>query len=236
MNILYGVHHPLDPRLGTPAASMAVAGELSKLGHTVDFYGYDQAFGRFKRRDSSSLRLAFPWRLTAFLLRYAARFDVLDITTGDAWLWAALSQLRAHGRPTIIARSNGIEHLANRAFMQQVRNGDATVSWRYPLYTDGLRLWEVRQSFRLADGAVVLNDTERRFALDRLGAPPETTRVVPHGLEDDMLRLPPPGARERPADGTARLCFVGAWGTHRGARDVVATVELLHRAGRKVSL
>ena len=236
MKVLYALHHPLDPGLGgAPSASIAIASEVAKLGHSVDFFSYDQAYGRV-RATPSRLRLAFPWKLASFLLRHADEFDVLDITTGDAHIWATIGRLSRRRAPKIVTRSNGIEHLAHRALRARVKDGLAATSWRYPLYNGGLRLWEVRRSFRLSDGAVVLNEAERRFAVEELGAARDLTRVIGHGLDDQFLGLDPPARRENPTDGIARLCYIGNWLVHKGSAQVIGVAETLVHRGTQVAL
>ena len=68
MRVLLAVHHQLDERLGAPGASLSVGAALTRLGHDVEYHGYDQAYpGRtqFTARD----QLGYPWKLASFLRR-----------------------------------------------------------------------------------------------------------------------------------------------------------------------
>jgi glycosyltransferase involved in cell wall biosynthesis len=234
MKILFGVHHPLDARLGAPGASLSIGHELEQMGHQVEFFGYDQAFGRVTRTPSI-LRALFPWRLGAFLARRANDFDVLDITTGDAYLWAAGARRRRQ-RPRLVTRSNGLEHLAHRALIDQVRKGHADLSWRYPIYNGGVRLWEVKASLRLADGVVLLNEVERSYAIEALNLERQRTCVIPHGLDESMLNAEVPLRYQDRSEGEARLCFIGNWTHQKGTSEIVAAAEKLHQCGRPFTI
>lgn len=235
MRVLFAVHHPLDPRLGAPGASISVGRELQRNGHTVEFFGYDQAF-RGLKRFTARHQLAFPWKLAIYLRRHSRNFDVLDITTGDAYLWAKLGRPGALPDIAIVTRSNGIEHLAHLALVREASQGRRKLSWRYPIYNGGFRLWEVRQSVRVADAVLVLTEEERRFVVERLGAKAEATRVVPHGLDDSLVATPTLPEQRRNDDQVVRLCFIGNWVDQKGSLDVVRSVELLLSHGTRFDL
>ncbi len=233
MRILLAVHHPLDERLGAPGASLAVGAALSRLGHEVEYHGYDQAFpGR--QRFTTRHQLAYPWKLAAFLRENAARFDVLDVTTGDAHVWHSLGR-PGGGAPALVARSNGLEHLASRAVKEQAKADRLKLSWKYPLYHGGFRLWEVRRSLRYADGVLLLTEAEREYATTVLGVEPARIAVIPHGLKQVFLEHRP-ALREPGPDEPVRLCFVGNWYSGKGASTVVAVAEELARSGNRFEL
>jgi glycosyltransferase involved in cell wall biosynthesis len=235
VRVLFGVHHPLDPRLGAPGASISVGRELQLNGHTVEFFGYDQAFPGLKRF-SARHQLAFPWKLAIYLRRHSRRFDVLDITTGDAYLWARLGRPGALPDIAIVTRSNGMEHLAHLARVREASRGRCELSWRYPIYNGGFRLWEVGQSVRVADAVLVLTEDEREFVVERLHAKAEAVRVVPHGLDDSLLAAPSFAERRQSDDQAVRLCFIGNWIDRKGILDVVRSVELLLSHGTRFDL
>jgi glycosyltransferase involved in cell wall biosynthesis len=235
VRVLFAVHTPVDPRLGGPGASIAVARELGLIGHEVEFFGYDHAFPGVTEF-SARHQVVFPWKLARFLIRSATRFDVLDITTGDSYIWARLGRRGAAPDLVLVTRSNGIEHQAHAARLAEAAKGRLDLSWRYPIYHGGLRLWEVAQSIRAADAVLVPTENERRFVVDRLRANEATTRVVPHGIDPNLLRLPTGTERKAPQSRSARLCFLGNWFDQKGISDVVETVEALTMRGTPFKL
>ncbi|SEN12610.1 Glycosyltransferase involved in cell wall bisynthesis [Stigmatella aurantiaca] len=233
LRVLLGIHHPLDPNLGAPGVTLALGQALQGLGCEVSYYGYGEAFpGVTSHSALHSLR--FPWTLSAWLAREAHRFDVLDITTGDCWPWARVGRPGARRRQALVTRSHGLEHLVSEQLRADVRAGRAQVSWKYPLYHGGFRLWEVRESLRLADHAVLLNPQDRDFVRDRLGVPGERLSVIPHGLSGAFLErpAPEPGAPEGPV----RIAFVGSWLQRKGREELVAVAAALRAQGVPFSL
>ncbi len=232
LRVLLGIHHQLDPNLGAPGVTLALGSALVELGCEVSYYGFDQAFpGVTSYSAWHSVR--FPWALSAWLTRNAGRFDVLDITTGDNWPWARLGRLGARRRHALITRSHGLEQVVSEQLRADARAGLARLSWKYPLYHGGFRLWEVRQSLLLSDHVVLLNPMDRDYARERLGVPAGRISLIPHGLPAPFLALPPP---EPFAEGPLRLAFVGSWIQRKGREDVVAVAQALLEQGVAFSL
>lgn len=232
MRVLLGIHHPLDPNLGAPGVTLALGQALSALGCEVMYHGYGEAFPG-DTRDTVWHGVRFPWALARWLAREASRFDVLDVTTGDAWPWARLGRPGARARHALLTRSHGLEHVVSEQLRADVRAGRATVSWKYPLYHGGFRLWEVRQSLLVADHSVLLNAHDAAFARERLGVPAEKLSVIPHGLDAAFLDLPPPGRTPDAVSEHAplRVACVGSWIQRKGREDVVAVASALAARG-----
>lgn len=233
MKVLFAVHHPLDERLGAPGVSLAVGGALVRLGHEVAYHAYDQAFPS-STRFTSRHQVAYAWKLASFLRRNAGRFDVLDVTTGDAWVWDAVGR-PGGGTPALVTRSNGLEQLASRAVTDEARAGRLELSWKYPLYNGGWRLREVRRSLRCADGVLLLTEAEREYATAVLGVDPAAIRVVPHGLRAVFVEHEPELQESRP-DEPLRLCFIGNWYSGKGISTVIDAAEGLVRDGTPFEL
>lgn len=230
--MLLAIHHPLDPDLGAPGVTLALGEALSGLGCEVSYYGFGEAFpGTTAYSAWHSVR--FPWVLSAWLARNAGRFEVLDITTGDCWPWVRLGRTGARRRHALVTRSHGLEHVVTEQLRADARAGSAHLSWKYPLYHGGFRLWEVRQSLRLSDRVVLLNPLDRDYARDRLGVPAENLCLIPHGLPESFRALPPPALL---SEGPLRLAFVGTWIQRKGREDVVAVARALLEQGVAFSL
>ncbi len=225
--VLLGIHHPLDPDLGAPGVTLTLGQALTELGCEVSYFGFGEAFpGVTSYSAWHSLR--FPWVLSWWLAHNSRRFDVLDITTGDCWPWARLGHLGAKRRHALITRSHGLEQVVSEQLRADARAGLARLSWKYPLYHGGFRLWEVRESLRVSDHVVLLNPMDRDYARDRLGIPAERISLIPHGLPEPFRALPPP---EPLAGGPLRLAFVGTWIQRKGREDVVAVARELREQG-----
>ena len=223
MRVLFAVHHPLDDRLGAPGASMAVGEALARLGHHVEFVGYDTFYPRTTEFGPRH-QVAFPWRLAGYLRANPGRFDIVDATTGDGYVWSTI------GRPTgdgaaLVTRSNGLERLASEARRAESRAGTLNLSWKYGLYHGGFRLWEVDRSLEAAEGVLLLSAAER--ACDcATGTRQGRVGVIPHGLRASLLEQTRPQQPRKDGD-PVRLCFVGNWHDGKGIDTLTrATLNL----------
>jgi glycosyltransferase involved in cell wall biosynthesis len=168
----------------------------------------------------------FPWFVAARVRRTvkAWRPHVVDASTGDAWLWARLRRRRRADAPLLVTRSHGLEHVNHEQRVREARAGNVKLSWRYPLYYGGLRLWEVAASLRGADAVFLLNNEDRSFATAHLGVAPERAHVVRNGIPRTFLGQPRPVA----ADGEPRLAQVGQYTLGKGVRyGATALTEVL---------
>ncbi|AEI62620.1 glycosyltransferase family 4 protein [Corallococcus macrosporus] len=233
MRVLLGIHHPLDPNMGAPGVTLALGQALAAQGCQVDFFSYDDAYPGL-RHHTTLHELRFPWKLTAHLLRAAERYDVLDITTGDAWPWMRLGRPGARARHALVTRSHGLEHTFSERLRADARAGLLTLSWKYPLYHGGYRLWEVRQSLLRADHAVLLNTQDAAYVTERLGVPAHQLSVIPHGLDAAFHDLPPPapGAPGAPL----RVACVGSWLALKGRAEMVDAATRLQAEGVSFTL
>jgi glycosyltransferase involved in cell wall biosynthesis len=209
VRILLSIHHPLDESLGAPGATLRLGRALEALGHQVDHLSFDDLPGALP---SQAKELLFPAAAAWHLARKAAGVDVVDASTGDAWLWA---RLRRRGAPLLVTRAHGLEHRFWDEQMGEAREAGRPLGRRTRLYHGGLRLREVAASLRGADCCVFLNDADRDYAVERLGIPRERTAIRFNGVEDSFLGLPAPaGAPDDPVE----VAVVGSWAERKGAR------------------
>lgn len=232
MRVLLAIHHPLSQDLGAPGVTLALGRALQARGCTVDYYSYGEAFPG-ERHHSALHNLRFPWLLSAHLTRAARRYDVLDVTTGDAWPWARAGRPGAAARHALVTRSHGLEHTVCEQLRADAREGKARLSWKYPLYHGGFRLWEVAQTLRLADRSVLLNEADAAYARERLRVPAPKLCLIPHGLAEVFHGLPAPAP---PAAGPLRLATVGTFIQRKGREDVIAAASRLHALGLAFTL
>lgn len=225
MKILLTIHLPLDPNGGGAGTTADLARAYESEGHSVRVLSYDDLPSRVRGKSQA---VAFPWFLATWLQMHALRhgMDVVDASTGDAWLWSAF---RRGSGPVLVTRSHGLEHMAHIERLKDSRAGAAELSWKYPLYHGGFRLWEVATSLRRADLAFFLNRHDRDYAIGRLGVAAESAHVIPNGLPDLFLGRRPAGMDE-PVTGPVRIAQVGSYIERKGVRyGAAALAPVLER-------
>lgn len=219
LRILFVVHHVLDRNAGVGGATLSLHDALRAQGHQVSTYAFQDAFPESAER---SHRYLFPWRVAAFLEREGHRFDIVDATSGDAWVWLA----RRSGGPRIVTRAHGLEHVSYESVMRHVALGEKQVSWRYRLYTGGYRLWEVGNSVRNADGVILLNAGDAAYTSRRWHVPPERLFVTVNAVSDRLRALPAPTRASSDAR-PLRIAFVGSWIARKGIALIAQLADAL---------
>jgi glycosyltransferase involved in cell wall biosynthesis len=214
--VLLCVHHRLDPDAGAPGATLELGRALSAAGCEVDYFAYDHAFREISR-EAVGHQLRFPWKVATFLTRQGSRFDVIDASSGDAWVWASLGRPRARRRNALVTRSHGLEHVSDECARRSTWGDGEPLSWKYPLYHGGFRLWEVQRSLRAADHCVLLNSGDCAYAGDRLGVRVDRMSVMANGIRDHFHAAPDVEGAD---GGPVRLAFIGNWISRKG-RDVL---------------
>jgi glycosyltransferase involved in cell wall biosynthesis len=227
LRVHFVVHHHRDRAAGASGATLSLGAALEGRGSTVSYYFHDDAYGSAISGELSRM-VRFPWYVARHLARSSSAYDVIDATTGDAWLWALLGR-RGGSHAALVTRSHGLEHVTTEDLQRRARAREFTLSRRYPVYHGGYRLWEVRQSLRHSDAQILLNEQDREYAVQRLGVATETTTVLPNGVPDLFLDLPP----VRPASTTSpiALAFIGSWISRKGVRAIVEMTTVLLARG-----
>jgi glycosyltransferase involved in cell wall biosynthesis len=178
VRIVLTIHHALDLDSGAPGITMLLAEALTDRGHDVSLVSFDD----LPSVDERVRALLFPLYIARLSRRSDwSEVDIVDASTGDAWLW---SLWRSPEAPGLVTRSHGLEHVVHEALMGEVRRGKMSVSRRYGLYHGGVRLRQVAVSLRRADAVAFLNTDERSYAIDRLGVDASRAVVIPHGLPE----------------------------------------------------
>ena len=219
LRILFVMHHLVDRNAGVGGATLSLHDAMRALGHEVHTFGYQDAFPDGPPRGH---RLLFPWCVAGFLKREGHRFDVVDATTGDAWVWLA----RRVGGPRIVTRAHGLEHTAHAALMHHAAQDGRSPSLGYRLYSGWYRLWEVEQSIRHADGIVMLNARDAAYTRDRWHVPSARLLVRANAVSDALRALPAP-TPDSSGTQPLRLAFVGSWIPRKGIALTAAVVEAL---------
>lgn len=195
---------------------MALGAGLAELGNSVSYLSFDDLPGRPPFMAAS---IAYPYLAAARFAARADRFDVIDASTGDAWVWGRLDRRRA--RPLLVTRSHGLEHLFQEREVERAEREGRKLSWRYPLYWGGWRLREVAASLRASDLVFVLSEEERTVAVERLGVAPERIKLTANGVPESFLE----SARAAgPNPGGPAIAMIGA---HRAAKGIDHACEAL---------
>ncbi|MFF2481809.1 glycosyltransferase family 4 protein [Paenibacillus sp. NPDC058071] len=230
MYILLSIHHPLDENAGAPGVTYRLGEQYRRLGHSVALFSFDQLPSYIPGKLKP---LFFPFFLWRQIRKLASekKLDVVDASSGDAWLWSLLRSRR--NGPILVTRSHGLEHTMHESLLEEERRGHLRLSWKYPLYHGGLRLKEVAISFRRADGSLFLNQRDYDYALRRLKVEGANSRIVRNGLPDAFLGLP----IEWGAAGQAiRIAQIGSYIPRKGIRYTAAALNGLLRWYPHVSI
>jgi len=213
MKILLTIHHDLDSNAGAPGVTLKLGEYYQKQGHQVEYYSFDQLPRKLPELAKAVL---FPEFVAAHLIDrvHKQSFDVINASSGDAWIWGKLFQ-KMPNRPLLVAQSHGLEHIAHLECLEDVKRGKQTLSWKYPLYHGGFRLWEVANSFRVADRVFLLNPLDRDYVVNQLGIPADRAFIFANGIPDSFLNQP---FVATPTDPYApiRIAFIGSYIPRKG--------------------
>lgn len=208
MRIVLCVHHRLDADTGAPGITLRLGQEYAALGHDVEFVSFDDLPPGLP---DAVMELLFPEAAAWLLHRRARGADVIDATTGDAWIWARLHG--ASARPRLVTRSHGLEHVYWRSAVDEARAEGRELAARTRWYHGGWRLREVGASLRASDMCVFSNHPDLEYANRHVGVPRERATVVLNGIPAELQDL-----ELREPDGPLGVAVIGTWASRKGAR------------------
>ncbi len=214
MRVLMSIHHPLDVNSGAPGVTWRLANALRLRGHTVDIVSFERvsAADRFKG-------YIYPWFIAGFVAKHP-HYDVLDLSSGDGWVLSVLPKAwLGNPKPLIVARSHGLEHVAHQARLEANRSGVLQLSWKYPVYHGGFRLWECGMSFSHANAALFLSSVDQQYAVAHLGVDPSRAIRVRNGIADCFVeRARSLLIRKPPFNPPQNIAFIGRYTEMKGRR------------------
>lgn len=216
MRICLSLHHFLDSSAGAPGAVLSLADGLRQLGVDAMVVGFDILPKALQGRLAT---LAYPFWLAGWLWRRRHRFDVVDGSTGDVWVYGLLPRRRGQ---LLVTHTHGLEHVGHVRLMDDVKAGRGRVSWKYPFYRGSYRLFEVAQSLRCAELCLFLNEHEKAYAIAQLGVSADISHVVANGCSDVLLDEVP--ALPKP-EGGLRIVQLGSYIGRKGTRTAAAVLE-----------
>lgn len=206
VRILLSIHHPLNRDSGAAGVIMRIGREYQRLGHEVRIASHNDLPASMPR---VAREVAFPF-LVACMAR-SWRPDVIDASSGDAWLAFSQSDVPALLRVT---HSHGLEHLSSAQEIADETEAGRPIPLSKRLWRHGLRLRMVARSFQKADLSLVLNDAEAQ-RLTAMGVPDGQIRRTRLG-SDHAGRLPSNAPRD-----PFSVVQIGTYSRRKGV-DVVA--------------
>jgi glycosyltransferase involved in cell wall biosynthesis len=224
MNILLTIHHQMSKNAGAPGVTYQLAEEYKKLGHEVTLFTFDDIPSYIPEKYH---KLVFPVFLFLKIKKITKNYplDVVDASSGDAWIWSFFR--KARHKPALVTRSHGLEHIAHEEILNEERAGNIKLSWKYPIYSGGTRLWEVSRTLRKADVALVLNHYDWRYSVNKLKVKASSCLVVNNGLPEYFLNLP---FQDSSQDEYIRIAQVGSYINRKG---ISYTAEALNSILKK---
>ena len=235
MRVLLAIHTDLNINAGAAGSTYWLAKEFKGLGHEVELYSFDDLphwMQRPELPDWTTRRLKevlFPFFVKGRIraLRRHSGLDVAVISSVGAWL-AALRFFRKGEGPLIVTRSWNSEHRMHEMLLEEARQGNVKLSWKYPLYHGFYQLRTVALATRRADLATFLNQDDLEYAVTHLGAEPERAKLVFNGIPDYLLGLP---LEPTPLEGgELHIVQIGTWIARKGvAYSATALNRILQR-------
>ena len=220
-----------DPRLGSAKVSYKLREELRAAGHQCDALFSNDIGGRPRGRQMR--QLVAPVFAAAAISRAMARrpYDVVDAASAEGLWFGARKRLGAWPGTALVCRSNGLEHLNYRRMIDDSRAGVLAKPWARRLWYPASRLSQVAAAARVADRLLVLNQVDRRFAIEHRWQPPDRIDVVLHGVSERFLT-----ERSVEPKRGAGVLFCGAWDYVKGTTYLIGAFRELVRGGFPVPL
>lgn len=220
-----------DPRLGSAKVTHKLREELRAAGHHCDALFAGDIAARPAGRQAR--QLVVPLLAGQAIGRALSRqpYDVVDVASAEGLWFGLRKRLGSWPSTAFICRSNGLEHLNYQRMIDDSAAGLAPKPWSRRIWYPVSRLSQVAGAARLADRLIVLNETDRRFAIENRWLPADRIDVVPHGVSDRFL-----GGYCATAPRGAGALFCGAWDRVKGTTYLVSAFQRLAEQGRPVPL
>jgi len=232
VRILLVGDYPADARLGSTKVLVKLQEEFRALGHSCDLMLSDE-IGPHPR--AFHLRQALgpvaAWSAVRRAFKKNGPYDVIDVASAEG-LWLASVGRHSVNGATIISRSNGLEHLNYRRMLDDADAGLTSKPWTRRWFHPAVRLTQVAATARAADRLLVLNDSDREFAISRHWKPESEIDVVPHGVSRRYFENPPSSSAPRGRG----ILFCGTWTPVKGVSYLADAFARLVSSGRRVNL
>jgi len=234
MRILLVGDYPADPRLGSTKVFVKLQEEFRAAGHTCDVL-LEDSLGAAPR--NAYVRRAYGPVLALRAVRRAVHesgpYDVVDVASAEG-LWVALwaRRERPESRIAVISRSNGLEHLNYQRMIDDHDEGFARKPWTRRLFHPLVRLSQVGAAARAADRLLLLNESDRAFALARGWKRDADIDLIPHGVSDAFVADAPPIDQPR----SRGILFCGSWTPMKGIAHLTKAFDRIVADGSDAKL
>jgi glycosyltransferase involved in cell wall biosynthesis len=212
-----------DPSSGVGGVAAHLSAAFRAIGHSCDVVSLESVFPKVDGLLNQFLfAVVLPFRLDL------GAYDVLDIAAGDGLFAAIVSKLRRSKsrRPLLVARSHGLEHLVHEMLLEEARTGKVALSWKYPIYRGGYRLWQIKKYLQVADLNLFLSKHDGTYAIENFAVKPARIRVVDNGMPARFVGLPVDLNNFH----APKLAIIGTFSERKGYDySIPALVELLQR-------
>src|SRR5262249_9760895 len=138
-------------------------------------------------------QLVAPWSAGAAIRQRleGKQYDVVDVASAEGLRVAA-----SRGRTfAVVSRSNGLEHLNYRRMLEDHDAGLVRKGWTRRIWYPLTRLSQVAMAARSADRLLLLNEDDRRYAIEHGWKREDEIDLVPHGVSERFLGDAPAGER-----------------------------------------
>jgi len=226
MRILLVGDYPPDPRLGSTKVLLKLREEFEALGHSCDVLLADGLGGPSNPYVRQAVGPIVARNAVQRMFLHNGPYDVVDVASAEG-LWLATGRRQAVNGAVVISRSNGLEHLNYRRMLDDHAAGLMQKPWTRRLFHPAVRLTQVAAAARAADRLILLNESDRDYAVERGWKTPALIDVVAHGVSDRF-------AGDAPAPDSPRgagILYCGSWTHVKGISYLVDAFTTL--AGRK---
>ena len=225
MRILLVGDYPPDPRLGSTKVLLKLREEFEALGHGCDVLLADRLGGPSNPYVRQAVGPIVARNAVQRMFTRHGPYDVVDVASAEG-LWLATGGRRALNGAVVISRSNGLEHLNYQRMLDDHAAGLIHKPWTRRLFHPAVRLTQVAAAARAADRLLVLNESDREYALQRRWKTPARIDVVAHGVSERFLCDAPAVVSPRGAG----ILYCGSWTNVKGVSYLVdAFVALAQR-------
>ena len=232
LSILLAGDYPDDPRLGSSKVPHKLREEFAALGHTCDVVWSDE-IGRWPSWRQVR-QVVSPWMAARAIIRREGkrRYDIVDVASAEGLFIGVFNLIPDRDRAAFICRSHGLEHLNYARMLDDHQAGLQPKPWFRRVWYPTSRLSQVAAAARLADALLVINDGDRRYAIERGWQPPDRVALIPHGVTQRFIDDAPPADAPRGAG----LLFCGTWIKMKGSSYIIDAMRQLHASGERIRL
>ena len=223
LSILLAGDYPPDPTLGSPKVFFKLKSELEDMGHRCEMLLAPEIGGPSSRHVR---QLLTPWLAGRAVMRRidAVGFDVVDAASAEGLAFGLARRIGRYRSTAFVCRSNGLEQLNYQRMLGDASDGLVKKPWTRRVWYPVSRLSQVAAAARVADRLLLLNEGDRRYALDRGWQSEDRIDLVPHGVAAEFLATDPGDEAPRGRG----LLFCGSWDAVKGVPYLVKAFEQLH--------